>query len=575
MPTRKLCVFLYLSLLKRHPLFQSSLGRYDLKGAKHLHSVQVVLKMSATREELNLIFKTLGKRSKEDERWKEYTENVAFNVLWGFSHILDKTSVERIMFFPCGSAAEDFKCLKTDDVGDVDIMIFPNSDKLVISDECTEYLDKFPLYVRIKGVDHPVLQRCLVGDTDYVPTSALKNFHPVIFGNSAYRLVKFLSSARGFQQTKALNRFSTVLHSTCHFQNNANSPAVTLNFAQSLKDPQYLPNIYASQWEWLIGHSLEAFGIVDTREEADMLNVFSQFANELVMSVSNKSQSFVSKLVSAREFYCSDRGQDLRARFRDIGRRLQMKRRMINACAKVDLQNYLKRVGTQGNSQKEVQSFKRVGGIDLVPAFRSQGWPKVAEEWVKRERKWPSPDIVEKVVHEGFHLVAKPPKNGGNPGRDFRISFSNAEFLLSQEMNAIQRECCRCLKKFHQAYLCTEPKSLVTFHLKNVLLHTIEETGAEIWTENNRSDCMMKLFGNLLEALRKKELRHFFVRSYNLFSEDYIDNPQMLETLAGKVKEIMKNPLQVTKRLILDQDTEDRGPEVQEDEELPDRLPTL
>ena len=140
------------------------------------------------------------------------------------------------------------------------------------------------------------------------------------------------------------------------------------------------------------------------------------------------------------------------------------------------------------------------GGYDLVPALKSPGWPQVALEWIKRERKWPSPDIVHKVVQDGFHLVVKPPKKGGNPECDFRISFSHAEYLLSQEMNDVQRECYRCLKKYHRAHL-KEPKGLMTFHLKNIFLQTIQETGTEMWTESNRAECVIKLFGNLLESL--------------------------------------------------------------------------
>ena len=123
-----------------------------------------------------------------------------------------------------------------------------------------------------------------------------------------------------------------------------------------------------------------------------------------------------------------------------------------------------------------------------------------------------SPEIVLKLVQEGLHLVVKSPENGGNPHCDFRISFSHAEYLSSQEMNGIQSECFRCQKKFHGAYLVTEPKALVSFHLKNTFLQTIEETRADMWTES-----MMKLFGNLLEALTGKVLPYFFVRSYNLF----------------------------------------------------------
>ena len=201
--------------------------------------------------------------------------------------------------------------------------------------------------------------------------------------------------------------------------------------------------------------------------------------------------------------------------------------------------------------QAKVKDTERVeSGIDFIPALRSREWPKVAREWIKRERKWPSPDIVENIIHQGYHLVVKSPKKNGDPHCDFRISFSHAEYLLSQEMNDIQRDCYRCLKKYHRAYLCTQPKSLVSFHLKNLFLQTIEETDAEMWTESNRAKCMLKLLGNLVKVLKTKDLRHFFVKSYNLFSVDYVQNPDVLESLAGKVLEIMEDPKRFATQII-------------------------
>lgn len=159
--------------------------------------------------------------------------------------------------------------------------------------------------------------------------------------------------------------------------------------------------------------------------------------------------------------------------------------------------------------------------------------------------------MVEKVIHEGYHLVVKPPKNNGNPECDFRISFSHAEYLLSQEMNDIHRECYRCLKKFHRAHFSTQPESLVTFHLKTILMQTMEETDAEMWTKNNRAECMMKLLLNLMEALRKKHVSHFSVKPYNLFSPDCVESSELLETLIEKVEQIVERPEEFANNLKL------------------------
>ncbi|KAJ7330637.1 hypothetical protein OS493_022252 [Desmophyllum pertusum] len=226
------------------------------------------------------------------------------------------------------------------------------------------------------------------------------------------------------------------------------------------------------------------------------------------------------------------------------------KRKIDRKTANKLLYEHLLGTGTKmKDSPGLAKEYKRQGGIDFVPALRSRGWPKVARDWIKRERKWPSPEMVDKIIQEGYHMVVKPPKKSGNPDCDFRISFSHAEYLLSQEMNDIHRECYRCLKKFHRAHL-SKTEGFVTFHLKNMFLQTIEETGAELWTESNRAMCMMKLLGNLLEALTKKDLRHYFVRSYNLFGVDYIEDPEILKSLADEVKKIMDNPIGISKELI-------------------------
>lgn len=193
--------------------------------------------------------------------------------------------------------------------------------------------------------------------------------------------------------------------------------------------------------------------------------------------------------------------------------------------------------------------------IDVVPALQARGWPKVAREWISRKRKWPSPDTVHRIIQEGFHLVVKSPESGGCPETDFRLSFSHAEYLLSQELNDIQRQCYRGLKKYYSVYLLTDPKYLVTYHLKTILLQTCEETGPEMWTEENRTACTRALLANLCNALQQKCLRHFFLKECNLFTVENIETPHVLESLLVKVDQFMRNPLAFSPEFIPAQGT--------------------
>lgn len=79
--------------------------------------------------ELNFIFKALAERGKEGKLHKEYNENYTSIFLQLVSSQLNKTE-NRVILQAYGSAAEDLKCHERYDLGDMDIMIFPNSDNL-------------------------------------------------------------------------------------------------------------------------------------------------------------------------------------------------------------------------------------------------------------------------------------------------------------------------------------------------------------------------------------------------------------------------------------------------------------
>ena len=613
-------------------------------------------------QELSLQFKSLGEQNDAQKR-REHAQMVMFYVLRQLLKDFFKDTENDILFRPYGSVAEDLKCIEPDDVGDVDIVIYPDSNNLTIHEELIEYLPENPMHVRIKGADHPVLKSCLVEDTEYVATLALKTFHPAIYGRSVPGAVDMIILATAAPLMIMMNpELSSLLQSTYHLKDKEASPALSFSFSRPLsRQPNNSFHVYRDGLKRMAHGFCKLTG---TEEHAKVINDFIQLSNELYMYLDSKRPITISEILPGfLELYQSYRAKTHQARFRSISKtqphdyKTQKKKnvkgeqqsreknanllqRIFVTCAGKKAQsnnaqfNSDTRNRSTGNpdalddrsetknsgdlvkshilwekeqlfvmqkeespsydSQRKKAPGKRIlnpffdpviagsitearehsikeaanatnfekssdhqkGGVDIVPAFKAPGWPMVAQEWMRRQRKWPSQKVIDQILQEGFHLVVKAPKNGGNLECDFRISFANAEFLLSRELNEVQRECYRCLKKFHRAYLSTKPKSLVSFHLKNLFLQTVEETGAEMWTQSNRVECMMKLFRNLLEALRKRDLRHFFVRSYNLFSIDYIADPNILEPLVGICEKIIENPMQFVRKLTQRQNSE-------------------
>ena len=177
-----------------------------------------------TLQELNSIFNSLEKR--RDAVYLvcaqvDYMMNSGLDLL---SDILSNENNQTI-FRMHGSRAESLCCVDLpDEFGDWDIMIFPTSDNLMIYDEMIEYLPENPLHVRIKGTNHPVFQSCLVEDTEYVATSALKNFHPSLYGKYTQGILVALK-ALTTQEIFKLLFFSP----QCDLKNSITSPAATLN----------------------------------------------------------------------------------------------------------------------------------------------------------------------------------------------------------------------------------------------------------------------------------------------------------------------------------------------------------
>ena len=245
-------------------------------------------------QEQSLQFESLGEQGNDARKWREHTQTVLFYFLKQLSKLLEKRSENGILFRPYGSAAEDLKCIEPDDVGDVDIVIYPDSSNLMIHEELIEYLPENPMHVRIKGADHPVLKSCLVEDKEYVATSVLKTFHPAIYGRSVSNVLnKIIFAIAGPLMMMMTPEPSSLLESTYQLKNKEASPALTFSFSRPLnRQPNNSFHVYREGLKRMAHGFCKLTG---TEELAKVINDFPQLTNELYTYLDSNVASLFQK----------------------------------------------------------------------------------------------------------------------------------------------------------------------------------------------------------------------------------------------------------------------------------------
>ena len=188
----------------------------------------------------------------------------------------------------------------------------------------------------------------------------------------------------------------------------------------------------------------------------------------------------------------------------------------------------------------------RGGDIDFVLAIKCNGWPLCAQEWIFRQRCWPSQDLVQTIVKEGFHLVCK-----SSPEGDFRLSYSNAETVLIGNLNALQFKTYRAFKTFVSYYKknwsAEAKKAVCSYHLKTIVLWYCEKSDPIDWTEDRIVDHLLSLIEDLILAISEKNLPMYFMPKCNLM--------ERLEDIAEPLEQMIELRLNlnlITKAVIAD-----------------------
>ncbi|EDO42726.1 predicted protein [Nematostella vectensis] len=177
--------------------------------------------------------------------------------------------------------------------------------------------------------------------------------------------------------------------------------------------------------------------------------------------------------------------------------------------------------------------------VDLTFAFKVNEWPSAANEWARRCRGgWPSRDLIEEIVKDGCHVVAKKPEifQGTSKGSlCWRYSFSTAEKKLFQkgfsgDAGTCMKQVLRLLKSLREDYM-KYMGPLTSYHLKTIVFYECERfPDPSDWDSSKLAERFKSAVLLLQYFIKKKYLPHYFIQNLNLFGTPKF-NDQVFQSL--------------------------------------------
>ena len=163
-------------------------------------------------------------------------------------------------------------------------------------------------------------------------------------------------------------------------------------------------------------------------------------------------------------------------------------------------------------------------GDDHVPSIHCPFWPRGAEEWLHRPRRygWPTQTDITRITDFGCHLVAVGYPLSSSKEMEWRISFSIAERILVGSFNHVQIQYYAVMKIILKEFIkvrCSPPNYvLCSYFIKTFLFWKFEVTESTFWCAENYRACISFLLVEFTKCIRDRELPHYFFPSFNLLS---------------------------------------------------------
>ena len=193
-------------------------------------------------------------------------------------------------------------------------------------------------------------------------------------------------------------------------------------------------------------------------------------------------------------------------------------------------------------SEGRIKSVQQLT-LDEVDAIFCPYWPSEATDWITRTSVsgWPDKNIKDHIVRGGCHLVAKSHHTEPNDSTQWRYSFSQAEIVLINSWNDVQKyiyHILRVIKKRISKKCNTHEKSIFNnYFFKTLMLWASEKKGAEFWNEDCIESSIAELLCQAIECLIDRECQHYFIPKVNILDHSLeLDTTKEISSLEEHIR---------------------------------------
>ncbi|XP_060594212.1 uncharacterized protein LOC132748619 [Ruditapes philippinarum] len=480
---------------------------------------------------------------------------------------------------PVGSCVDGSKITLPSDSGDVDVLIISN--RIILTESLFDYDLERPAFLHIKvNEDHEKYFKTVQDPINgiYLPISVLKGLKEnIILVSRVFLNENVLNITR--TRTSAVGKEHIQL--SLNDEEVANIPENANPFGYELKKLDILirclligilnktDEIEASDDEDETGRPKRKKLVYEEMSLSEVLNTFHDSIDG--SRSTNNNDNFADDKAGKQDFNGganSNTPQNLIEEHtntmanKSSSENLHKKKRSKNCTpllkSEILNSNTESKAERDSDTAKNDVAFSIAKSTDYVPAYRFDGWPRVADEWLTRSRKWPSKETMKDALKAGCQVVAKRPLAlcnepiSGERDPYFRLSFALSEVHLAKSMREPQLLCWRVLKAYQKCYLETKPKFLTSYHWKNILFWVSESLDESFWTDENVSVSVLKCLDFMNVCLQNQNLPFYFVRKMNMF--DGCDG-SFFESLRKRVEQIRCSPDEFLKRFIMEPPT--------------------